>query len=582
MPADPEAPPPDRLLADLVVLAVAQMKLVLWSNIGVAAIVALVPRLHGDGWAVPAWAALVMLLTLVRALSLRHMKPLLGEPDAAAGLRGRLRAGTLASGIVWGTLGLVAAPGGAPVDLLFVTLVLSGMTAGSVASHSALPGHYPLFAVPAMIPLVLRFALGGGEYGIPVAMLGAMFLAVNLGYGTRQGRMVAESVALRFERRDLLARLVAEKRHAEDANRAKSRFLADISHDMRQPLHAMGLFASGLGRHVQGEGHPLLDGMGRALAALDVMLQSLIDMAKIEAGIVRANPAPTRLSPLLRQIALETAAPAREKGLDLRVLPCSATILTDPHLLARILRNLATNAVRYTARGRIVIGCRRGASWAGGGPTLMVADTGVGIAEERIGDIFREFNRGQRQHGQDQGLGLGLAIAQGLAECLGSRVLVRSALGRGSVFAVPLEASTAAEEPPPPEPVAAQVAGRRILVVDDEAVIREATARILEGWGCAVAVAATMEEALALLDRQGTSPDAVLLDLRLGGAARGETLLRLIDERLGRPMPAILVTGDLNVRTTPPREGRTLLLHKPASPLRLRAGLGALFAADPT
>lgn len=337
-------------------------------------------------------------------------------------------------------------------------------------------------------------------------------------------------------------------REAIDAVRAKSQFLAAASHDLRQPLHAMALFTTALARRVKDpESVEIVESLRVALDSMRAMFQALVDVSKLDAGAIAPAVQEFPAADLLARMRTDFAAPAEAKGVRLRVMPCAAAVRTDPALLESMLRNLVHNAVKFTARGKVLVGCRR----RGRTLRLDVIDTAGGIAAEQLDGIFDEFRRLQpgRKTGTE-GLGLGLAIVRRLSHLLDLPVTVDSAVGRGTRFsiAVPLAADAAAPvaaaAPDATHPASGpSLRGARILAVDDDEMVRGAVARILTDWGCTVETAGSPAEALARIDLDGFRPNVLLVDFNLGTAMDGLALAETIGRHLPEPVPAILVTG---------------------------------------
>jgi len=368
------------------------------------------------------------------------------------------------------------------------------------------------------------------------------------------------------------------------ANRAKSRFLAAASHDLRQPMHALGLFVTQLNSRIQDPENRRLTGrIEAAVTALQSLLDALLDVSRLDAGVVTPNLTAVPIEPLLKRIEDTFAPDATEKELRFRVVRSGLAVKSDPVLLERILINLVANAVRYTERGGILIGCRR----RGGTVRLEVWDTGVGIAPEHQSAVFQEFYQvGNPERDRQKGLGLGLAIAARLARLLGARIDLRSVPGRGSGFAVELPRAEAARERAViSEPVALddRLRGACVLVVDDDTLVREALTGLMEQWGCEVIAAADGAGALAAVEALGAKrrrPDTVLCDYRLPAEETGGEVIRRLRERLGPDLPAALITGDTAPeRLREAREAGVPLLHKPVQPARLRALIEHLVAS---
>jgi len=301
----------------------------------------------------------------------------------------------------------------------------------------------------------------------------------------------------------------------------------------------------------------------------------LLDISKLDAGVVEPKVGPTGIDALFQRLETELSAAAREQGNRLRFRPCRAWVQTDPAMLERILRNLIGNALRYTDRGRVLVaGRRRGTELR-----LEVWDTGCGIPKERIDEIFVEFQQlGNPQRDRTQGLGLGLAIVRRLARLLGHRLEVRSTPGRGSCFAIYLpplpkhDRERSPEAPAPEQTLAGDTERLLVLVLDDDSIVREAMAELLRDWGYEILLAATLDEALAVTDER--PPDLLVVDYRLPGDVTGGDAIQALHARAERSIPALVITGD----TAPDRLREATargypLLHKPVQPAKLRSTL---------
>ncbi len=370
----------------------------------------------------------------------------------------------------------------------------------------------------------------------------------------------------------LEARIADRTEKLARANEAKSRFLAAASHDLRQPMHALGLFVGQLRNAASDEERrALIAHIEQSAGALDSLLDSLLDISRLDAGAVQVRRETFAVGPLIARLAAGFAPAAQDKGIELRARPGQAWVDSDPLLLERILLNLLANALRYTEHGRVLIGCRR----RGAQIEIVVADTGIGIGDEHLPNVFREFYQAN-DSGGEKGLGLGLAIVERLARLLDHPLRVRSEPGRGSCFSVqvpiaPPQATTTAPEVARPD---ASLAGRRILVIDDDDAVRESMRGLLTQWGCEVLLASDGERAHGLLDAQGDA-DLVICDLRLGGGKSGLAVAASIAAR--HSMPVVLLTGETAPEATQAAQDSGLpLLRKPIRPARLRALLESL------
>ncbi len=380
---------------------------------------------------------------------------------------------------------------------------------------------------------------------------------------------IAETLEQRVEART--AELEGAKAEAERANRAKSRFLAAVSHDLAQPLNAAHLFTHALAQQLehtpQRESVANIDG---ALGSAEGLLAGLLDISRLDAGGMAPQVQAVCLDEVLQPLAAEFGVLARQKQLELHYLPCRAWVRSDPQLLRRVLQNFLANAVRYTASGRIVLGCRRHRDTI----SVQVWDTGPGIAEANQRLIFEEFRRLDRG---GQGLGLGLAIAERISRLLGHPIELRSRPGAGAMFALELPSTTPrprspprASQPAPPAPRA------RVLVVDNDLEVLRAMQALLSGWQCEVLAARDVEEA-ALAIAAG-APDLLLLDFHLDG---GRTGLELREQLLAQlpPRPCVIITADHgeDVRQAVLEAG-CQLLYKPLKPLALKSVMARVLA----
>lgn len=362
------------------------------------------------------------------------------------------------------------------------------------------------------------------------------------------------------------------KDEAEQASRSKTRFLAAASHDLRQPVQALNLYINVLAqrRHAP-EVHEIIERIQGSASALGDLLNALLDISKLEAGLVRPEPRSFRLAPLMERLWAEFAAEGEATGVSVSVVPSQAFVRSDPTLLERILQNLMSNAIRYAPGGKVLVGCRR----RGGALLLQVRDTGVGIPPDQLDAIFEEFFQlGNVARDRRHGLGLGLAIVRRLAALLGHGILVRSEVGRGSLFQVELPLGEDQEEPEAVLPFSGNIDldGKRVLVIDDDFDVRDGLRRQMEAWGCRVVASGSAQEALEALD-QGP-PDIVVADYRLRSGETGIDAVEAIAARFSIRLPAILLTGDTAPdRLRDARESGYRLLHKPVRPEDLRRAL---------
>lgn len=376
-----------------------------------------------------------------------------------------------------------------------------------------------------------------------------------------------------------LERKVEERtQQLQEANLSKSRFLAAASHDLRQPMHALSLFAAQL-RYERDpvERDRLALRIDTAVANMNELFAALLDISKLDAGAMTAAISEFPISRVLSRIAATFTQAARDKGLSLRMVPSSAWVRSDPILLEQILLNLVSNAVRYTSSGGIVVGCRR----IGDTLRIDVCDNGIGIAADQQRRIFGEFYQvAVPSRSSKVGLGLGLAIVDRLCTVLDHPIGLASTLGRGSRFSVSVPRVRVAAVPTAAAAASASagpnhLAGKLVLVIDDDALALEGTGGLLRSWGCLVVTAQSEREALARLD--GKAPDLIISDFHLQDGRTGIDAIGALRDAFGREIPAFLVSGDITQQRLREIGASTHhLLHKPVNPMALRAMISSL------
>jgi signal transduction histidine kinase/CheY-like chemotaxis protein len=403
-------------------------------------------------------------------------------------------------------------------------------------------------------------------------------------FSDRQSRLLqtfADQAVIAVENLRLFNEIQETSRQLDLANQAKSRFLAAASHDLRQPMHALALFVGQLrASRTPAERAALAQRIEEAVGSLSQLLDQLLDLSKLEAGAVQAVQEEFAVRDTLAAIEMQFAPLARAKGIALRVHATRASVRSDPLLVQRVLLNLVANAIRYTDRGGVLIGCRR----RGDRLRIAVWDTGCGIPDERRDEVFREFVQlGVERlpaNQRNRGLGLGLAIVARLADLLGTYVELVSNVGRGSMFAfeLPLGSATAVRA----RPAALRIRSLRgvfALVIDDDEAARTGTCGLLESWGCLTLSAERGDEAIAQLAAHDRPPELIVCDYRLGSEDGLEAIER-VRMQIGEPVPAVLVTADTAAATLQAAQAAGVpILHKPVSPVKLRALLAQLLGA---
>lgn len=375
------------------------------------------------------------------------------------------------------------------------------------------------------------------------------------------------------DRKRAEADLRAAKNEAERASLAKSKFLAAASHDLRQPVQALVFFAATLEtRVIDGMAATILGDMRGSIDSLNVLLESLLDVSRLDAGLISPRMVNFSLSTLTERLVAEITPLAKDKGLTVRAVGSSAVIRSDPVLLGRVLQNLLANAVRYTRNGAILVGCRR----KGSSVAIEIWDTGIGIPGDRLEDVFQEFVQiGNSERDRSQGLGLGLAIVNRLGKLLGHPLNVRSVEGRGSVFSIQVPVthfSASCNVAPLDQGTRLAGAGSgTIFVIDDEASVLRSLRLILEAWGYDVLTAQSEEEVVEILRDCPVPPNLIVADYRLREGTTGAQVIQRIRKQFQAPIPSVIITGDTAPERLREAEAHGLdLLHKPVQPTELR------------
>ncbi len=459
------------------------------------------------------------------------------------------------------------------IQKTYLVIVLLGMTAGSMSLTSVWPPGYYLFALPMLTTLVFSLFVQASREWFGLGIIGAAFSISLLRLGSNHFEYFIKTLRLQTENVELIDKLREQKDRAEHAARAKTQFLASASHDLRQPVHALALFADALSHEVNTpKGQNLMANLSRSVESIDELLTSLLDISKLDAGTVKVNATDFELNPILQKVINEFSGEAEKRGLSLRVRTSSLSVYSDPVLLGNIIRNLVSNALRYTQQGGILVGSRVTKQ---NKISIEVWDTGIGIPETEREKIFAEFyqlNNPERDRGK--GLGLGLAICSRTCQLLNHEIELFSKPGQGSTFKILAPKSRVRAETRPTQQTADQVKLENplILVVDDETNILNAMDAVLQTWGCEVWTAVSGNEAIELLVKHpDRAPDLLICDYRLREGETGIDVISKLHEELNSKVPAIIMTGDTapdSIRQTQ-ASGHTLL-HKPVKPMELQ------------
>ncbi|CAN7247966.1 hybrid sensor histidine kinase/response regulator [Acidovorax sp. SD340] len=522
--------------------------------------------------AITVWLVSHALVVAGVYLTLRSIAPFTDPAQQAAR---KLIACMSAMGLSWGSLGYVVLYWGTPESVIYAIGIISTVSSGALGLGAPLYRAYVTYLTCAIGGVMMAVALAGGPVMWPALFLTGVYYALTGMQARTADRATRRSIALKLENDRLVNQLRAESQRAlaaqeaaEKADRDKSRFLAAASHDLRQPLHAMGLFLESLQRSPLNDHQLTVLGHAHAASgAAAEMLTTLLDYSRLEAGVVKVRPDAFAVQPLLTALEQEFGVQADTAGLVYRTRETSAAAFADRSLVGLVMHNFISNALRYTAKGGVLIACRtRGKRLA-----LEVWDTGPGIPRSQWDNIFKEFHQlGNPERDRRKGLGLGLAIVQRLAREMNTSVEVLSQPGRGSVFRLWLDRwQGALEDDTAPAPDTVSLVGLKVLAIDDDEAVRLGMQSLLHSWGCQCITAESSADALECLE--DITPDIIITDFRLRHEETGKQVLQALRAYLGTSVPAIIMTGDTSPqRLRDAQSTSALLLHKPVSTGQLR------------
>lgn len=486
-----------------------------------------------------------------------------------------LTAASAGAGMVWGSIALPFFTPEDPFTLAMIAFVLCGILASATQSIGSFWPAQVSFSIPCLMPFAIRCLFDADPSLNMLGLLSLLYLVFTASFARSIPRSLRESIQLRIENEQLVDHLTAAKEHAESSDRRKTRFLAAASHDLRQPIHAMGLFVPSLQRLVRDpqpshrELADIADRMQSVLGSMGQLLQVLMEMSRLDSGAVTVRRTPCAINPILSQVGEVLREQAQSKGLRIRIVQTPLWVEADPAVLHTILLNLVANAVRYTEEGGVLVVARR----RGNNVEIQVWDTGIGIPEQELPQVFDEFyqaSNAARASARSRGFGLGLSIVHRSADLLGARLVVRSRLGRGSLFGLLLPGSRPVSEPPMP-PRAPAASGLVVLVLDNDEQIVRALTHLLSGWGHTVLGARTMREALVLAWNNDASISLFVVDYHLSEDFNGLQAIARLRGILEREVPALVITGDASIQLTDGDMQQDItLLHKPVDPQALQ------------
>ncbi len=556
------------------------------SAILMAALVAVIAWPYTDAFNIIAWCTAVLVVQVAVQWLAFSFTRASNEEISPRDWGWRLAIAAALAGLVWGSAVFVLVGPDQPLALALIAACLAGRATISVLTHAHFPPALYAFATPIFGLLALRYITLGGAAN---AALGVMWIAV-LGYVLlfvdRHARAIVNQIRLRYENEQLVHELqhqnsMAESARvkAEEASRSKSRFFAAANHDLRQPLHSLGLFATALRNgSVDESGRKLIDQILQCIESLEQLFDNLLDISKLDAGQVEVKREVVPVNALFDRLRSAFAESAQEKGLKLRLRRSKLMLASDGTLLYRVLSNLVANAIRYSEEGGVLVACRKRGSHV----NIEVWDTGIGIPGEQHERIFEEFYQlNNPSRDRTRGLGLGLATVRRVVQLLDYPLRLRSIPGRGSRFSIQVPLA----DPGRVQTISATIeqkvpnliGGKLIVVIDDEESVRLGMQSLLASWGCKCIAA--MDAPAALEQMNGATPDFIIADLRLRGEENGIDAIRTLRTALGESIPAVLISGDTATEQLRKVSAAGLtMMHKPLKAVRLRALLNHEFA----
>ncbi|MDZ7787380.1 MAG: ATP-binding protein [Halofilum sp. (in: g-proteobacteria)] len=488
------------------------------------------------------WSSVIAVILFARALVYAAWRLELA-PAASNVFWARVYTGaTFVAGVAWGALPVIFMDAGEPVTFIGICMTLVGVSAGTIALYSSWPAAYIAFTTPTLLMLSFTIMMFGQSF-IIIGAMGLVAYGIYLGLALLSWSRLRRSVLMQFHNHELALNLGAEKERAESASRAKSQLLAAISHDLRQPLQSVRLYTDLLRqKSTNSETDDLYEKVEHSIAALTGMFNQLLDMSRMDAREVDVNMQRVDLEHLAERVYSQFIPIADHKGIDLEVDCPDIWGWADPVLLGRVLDNLVSNALRYTEEGDVcVVFDQRGAMIE-----IDVLDSGPGIPateRQRVFDEFYQLHNESRQ--RSEGLGIGLAIVHRLCKLMNIEVKIMSTEGGGTRVHLRLPATGPDRTPEPEksESLATDcLAGCHVMVVEDDPEVRIAMETTLSTADCRVSSYASGETALAGLD-PNDRPAIVVSDIRLPGNLDGHAVVEAVRQRVGRRLPAVLITS---------------------------------------
>lgn len=543
----------EKILAGVIASVYRQVpQSVLGSIVGGVALVAVFWQTHNQTWLL-LWSIALLLESLARvrmAYAFRRAADTVTQVHAWAS---RWVATSGVAGLLWGTAGALFFASNEPLQQLVLVAVVLGVAFGSLTLYAS---HRPAlwaFLPAALLPLIGRMVAEQNPAYYTAAIVMLAVFGFTTFFGRNFGEAMFESVKNNYENEVLVEQLIAEKRISDDARRAaenatrsKTQFFAAASHDLRQPLQAIGIYVSLLKKRAQGPLEPLVKNLSTAVESLSKLVEELLEISRLDSGSIQPRTQQVLVDEMFGLLEQEFMPQAAAKGLALRVRRAGYAIESDQMLLMRVLRNLLANAIRYTQRGGVLLAARP----RGGMISLEVYDTGPGIRQQELDRIFEEFYRGESSRDQaGSGFGLGLSIVKRICSVLGHPLIVTTRPGSGTVFRVEAPLSAVPRRPVrgPAETTEAEIrtlSGHTLVVLEDNEEILNSLTKLLRSWGADILSATHFNSSLMKRLAHRKRIDLIVADQNLGNSAiSGVEAAFRIREIVGFPVPVIMLTA---------------------------------------
>jgi len=472
-------------------------------------------------------------------------------------------------GFAWGILSWLFFASTNDPATLFILLVLIGVSVGAMPALSSYSPAYWAFSSAILLPTVLRLISLEGQFAEWIAILTLILLATILFYSRQLEKTITEAITTDLRNQQLLRELSMAHEVAQTANRSKSEFLANVSHDLRQPLHAMGLFMESLGRNIKPPHQQTLDQIKTAHHSLTSMFDALLDFSRLDSGAVQPIRTHFPVETVLNDLSNNFLPVAREKGLILSLDECPVVAYSDSVLLYDILGNLIGNAIKYTQKGSVHINYLNQEEHI----VLRVTDSGCGIPEadqERIFSAYEQLHNPERD--AEKGLGLGLAMVRETCRLLNHSIHLESIPGKGATFSITVPKGDPCKVVlPTPSSLDQSLQDLHIMLIDDDRSIRQATSELLNHWGCTVSSGDNLDEACNAMRRVTRPVDVVIADYRLAHNQTGIDAIKEVRALIDPELPAMVITGEPQLDQLK-KEG-FYVLQKPLHPSRLKTAI---------